>query len=185
GVVDVDDCVNAALYLAKEGRVDGEKLIIRGGSAGGYTTLCALSFRDCFKAGASYYCISDLEVLEQDGHKFESRYSHRLVAPYPERKDIYKARSPIHFTESLSCPLILFQGLEDRVVPPNQAEMMFNAVKAKGIAVAYVPFADEQHGFRKAENIKRALDAELYFYSKIFGFELAEKVEPIHIENLE
>jgi dipeptidyl aminopeptidase/acylaminoacyl peptidase len=184
GVVDVDDCVNGALFLARQGQVDRAKLIIRGGSAGGYTTLAALTFRDVFKAGASYYGISDLEALEEEGHKFESKYSHTLVAPYPERRDLYLQRSPIHYTDRLSCPIILFQGLEDKVVPPNQAEMMFDAVKAKGIPVAYVPFEGEQHGFRKAENIKRSLDAELYFYSRVFGFDLAEPVEPVHIENL-
>ncbi len=171
GIVDVDDCVNGARYLVERGEADGDRLIIRGGSAGGYTTLCALTFRDEFKAGASYYGISDLEALEEDGHKFEARYTHSLVGPYPERRDLYRERSPIHFTEKLSCPMILFQGLEDRVVPPNQAEMMFEAVRAKGLPVAYIPFEGEQHGFRKAENIKRALDGELYFYSKVFGFD--------------
>jgi dipeptidyl aminopeptidase/acylaminoacyl peptidase len=184
GVVDVDDCVNGARFLARQGMVDPARLIIRGGSAGGYTTLAALTFRDVFKAGASYYGISDLEALEKEGHKFESQYSHTLVAPYPRQRDLYHQRSPIHYTHQLSCPIILFQGLEDKVVPPNQAEMMFAAVKAKGIPVAYVPFEGEQHGFRKAENIKRSLDGELYFYSRVFGFDLAEPVEPVHIENL-
>jgi dipeptidyl aminopeptidase/acylaminoacyl peptidase len=184
GVVDVDDCVNGAKFLASQGLVDPDRLIIRGGSAGGYTTLAALTFRDVFKAGASYYGISDLEALEKEGHKFESQYSHTLVAPYPERRDLYIERSPIHYTDRLSCPIILFQGLEDKVVPPNQAEMMFAAVKAKGIPVAYVSFEGEQHGFRKAENIKRSLDGEMYFYSRVFGFDLAEAIEPVHIENL-
>ncbi len=176
GVVDVDDCVNGARYLVERGLADGDRLMIRGGSAGGYTTLAALTFRDEFKAGASYYGISDLEALEQDCHKFESRYNTSLIGPYPARQDLYKARSPIHFTERLSCPIILFQGLEDKVVPPNQSEMMYEAVRAKGIPVAYVPFEGEQHGFRKAENIKKSLDGELYFYSKVFGFEA--DVEP-------
>jgi dipeptidyl aminopeptidase/acylaminoacyl peptidase len=184
GVVDVDDCVNGARYLVEKGEADGKRLIIRGGSAGGYTTLAALTFRDVFKAGASYYGISDIEMLEQDCHKFESRYNDSLVGPYPERKDLYWERSPIHYTERLSCPIILFQGLEDKVVPPNQAEMMYEAARKKGLPVAYVPFEGEQHGFRKAENIKRSLDGELYFYSRVFGFELAEPVEPIKIENL-
>jgi dipeptidyl aminopeptidase/acylaminoacyl peptidase len=183
-VVDVNDCVNGALYLVSRGEADGNRLIIRGGSAGGYTTLAALTFRDVFKAGASYFGISDLEMLEQDCHKFESRYNHSLVGPYPEREDLYKRRSPIHFTDRLSCPLILFQGLEDKVVPPNQAEVMFEAAKKKGLPVAYVAFEGEQHGFRKAENIKRTLDAELYFYSRVFGFELPDPVEPVKIENL-
>jgi len=184
GIVDVDDCVNGARFLVERGMVDGNRLAITGGSAGGYTTLCALTFRDLFKAGASHYGISDLEALARDTHKFESRYEESLVGPYPERRDLYQARSPIHFTERLSCPLIVFQGLEDKVVPPNQAEMMVTALRAKGLPVAYVPFAGEQHGFRRAENIKRALDAELYFYSRIFGFPLADPVEPVPIENL-
>jgi dipeptidyl aminopeptidase/acylaminoacyl peptidase len=184
GVVDVDDCVNGALYLVERGLADGNRLIIRGGSAGGYTTLAALTFRDVFKAGASYYGVSDLEALEQDCHKFESRYNTSLIGPYPEREELYKARSPIHFTDRLSCPIILFQGLEDKVVPPNQAEMMFDAARAKGLPVAYIPFEGEQHGFRQAKNIKRSLDGELYFYSKVFGFELADEVEPVEIENL-
>jgi dipeptidyl aminopeptidase/acylaminoacyl peptidase len=184
GVVDVNDCVNAASYLVSIGEVDPDRLIIRGGSAGGYTTLAALTFRNVFKAGASYYGISDLEALEADGHKFESRYNHSLVGPYPERKALYIERSPIHFTDRLSCPIILFQGLEDKVVPPNQAEMMVDALRKKGLPVAYIAFEGEQHGFRKAENIKRALDGELYFYSKVFGFDLAEPVEPVQIENL-
>jgi dipeptidyl aminopeptidase/acylaminoacyl peptidase len=184
GIVDVDDCVNAARHLVQRGLVDGQRLAIRGGSAGGYTTLAALTFRDVFKAGASHYGICDLEALAKDTHKFESRYLDRLIGPYPERQDLYRERSPIHFTDRLSCPLILFQGLEDEVVPPAQAEAMFEAVRRKGLPVAYVAFAGEQHGFRKAENIKRALDGELYFYSKIFGFDLAERVEPVPIANL-
>jgi dipeptidyl aminopeptidase/acylaminoacyl peptidase len=184
GIVDVDDCANGARYLVEQGRVDGERLAIRGSSAGGYTTLCALTFRNIFKAGASYYGISDLEALAKETHKFEARYLDRLVGPYPERQDIYRERSPIHFTDLLSCPLILFQGLEDEVVPPNQAEMMVAALQAKGLIVAYVPFEGEQHGFRRAETIKRALDSELYFYSRVFGFELVEAVEPIEIHNL-
>jgi dipeptidyl aminopeptidase/acylaminoacyl peptidase len=185
GVVDVDDCVNGARYLVERGEADPERLIIRGGSAGGYTTLAALTFRDVFKAGASYYGISDLEVLEQDCHKFESRYNTSLIGPYPERKDLYRERSPIHFTDRLSCPIILFQGLEDKVVPPNQAEMMYEAVRSKGLPVAYVPFEGEQHGFRKAENIKRALDGELYFYSKVFGFDADVEPDPEVVERFE
>ncbi len=184
GIVDVDDCVNGARYLAAQDEVDGNRLAIRGGSAGGYTTLCALTFRDVFKAGASHYGISDLETLAKDTHKFESRYLDGLIGPYPEHRDLYIARSPIHFTERLHCAMILFQGLEDKVVPPNQAEKMVEAVRAKKLLVAYLTFEGEQHGFRKAENIKRVLEAELYFYSKVFGFELAEPVEPVHIENL-
>ena len=184
GIVDVDDCVNGARYLVERRAVDGNRLAIRGGSAGGYTTLCALTFRDAFKAGASHYGISDLEALAKDTHKFESRYLDGLIGPYPERRDLYVERSPIHFTDRLACPMILFQGLEDKVVPPKQAEEMFEAVRAKGLPVAYLTFEGEQHGFRKAENIKRVLEAELYFYSKVFGFELADPVEPIEIENI-
>jgi dipeptidyl aminopeptidase/acylaminoacyl peptidase len=183
-VVDVDDCTNGARYLAQSGKVDGDRLIIRGGSAGGYTTLCALTFHDIFKAGASYYGIGDLEALAKETHKFESRYPDNLIGPYPEQRELYRQRSPIHFTDRLSCPVIFFQGLEDQVVPPNQAEMMVEALRKKGVPVAYLPFEGEQHGFRRAENIKRSLDAELYFYSRIFGFDLAESVEPVEIENL-
>ncbi|HEY7559675.1 MAG TPA: S9 family peptidase [Candidatus Binatia bacterium] len=184
GIVDVDDCVNGARYLVEIGEVDSDRLAIRGGSAGGYTTLSALTFRNAFKAGASLYGISDLEALAQDTHKFESRYLDRLIGPYPERRDLYIERSPIHFTDRLNCPMILFQGLEDKVVPPNQAEKMVEAMRAKKLPVAYLTFEGEQHGFRKAENIERVLEAELYFYSKVFGFELAESVEPVKIENI-
>jgi dipeptidyl aminopeptidase/acylaminoacyl peptidase len=184
GIVDVDDCVNGAKFLASRGDADANRSMIDGGSAGGYTTLCALTFRDYFKAGASYFGVSDLEALELDTHKFESRYSDGLVGPYPERRDLYVERSPINFTDRLSCPVIFFQGLEDKVVPPNQAEMMVDALRKKGLPVAYVAFEGEQHGFRRAENIKRSLDGELYFYAKVFGFELADRVEPVQIENL-
>ena len=171
GVADVEDCALGAKFLADRGRVDGERLAITGGSAGGYTVLCALTFRDEFKAGASHYGISNLEALARDTHKFEARYLDRLVAPYPEGKNIYEERSPIHHAQGLSCPVVFFQGLEDRVVPPDQAEAMFEILKQKGVPAAYVPFAGEQHGFRKAENIRRALEGELYFYAKIFGFD--------------
>ena len=184
GIVDVQDCLNGAKHLVRQGLADGDRLAIRGGSAGGYTTLCALTFYDTFSAGASYFGVSDLEALALETHKFESRYLDSMIGPYPEAKSQYKERSPIHFTNQINCPLILFQGLEDKVVPPNQAEKMFEAVKAKGIPIAYVAFPGEQHGFRSAENIKRTLDGELYFYGKIFGFELANPVKPIEIENL-
>jgi acetyl esterase/lipase len=185
GVVDVDDCCNGALYLVEKGLADPNRLAIRGGSAGGYTTLACLAFRnDVFKAGASHYGLSELEVFVTDTHKFESRYLYSLVGPYPERKDLYFERSPINFTKNLACPLILFQGDEDKVVPPSQSLMMFEAVRAKGLPVAYLVFKGEQHGFRKAENIKRSLEAELYFYSRIFGFNLAESIEPVEIQNL-
>ena len=184
GIVDVDDCVNGARYLAEGGYVDANRLAIRGGSAGGYTTLSALTFRDIFKAGASYYGISDLEAMTRDTHKFESRYLDSLIGPYPEEQDRYRERSPIHFTDRLSCPLILFQGLEDEVVPPNQAEMMVEALRTKGLPVAYVPFEGEQHGFRRSENIQRSLEAELYFYAQVFGFVPADPIDPVTIENL-
>jgi dipeptidyl aminopeptidase/acylaminoacyl peptidase len=184
GIVDVDDCANGAKYLAEQGKVDGDRLVIDGGSAGGYTTLCALTFRDVFKAGASYYGVSDLEALATDTHKFESRYLDSLIGPYPERKDLYVERSPIHATQFLNCPVIFFQGDEDKIVPPNQAEMMVNALREKGLPVAYVLYAGEQHGFRKAENIKRTLDGEFYFYARVFGFAMADEVEPVAIENL-
>ena len=184
GVVDVNDCVNGARYLVGEGKVDNNRLMITGGSAGGYTTLCALTFRDAFKAGASHYGVSDAEALAKETHKFESRYLDGLFGPYPERRDIYYLRSPINFTDRLSCPVIFFQGLEDKVVPPNQAEVMVRTLRVKGVPVAYVAFEGEQHGFRQAQNIKRALDAELYFYSRVFGFELAEAVESVEIHNL-
>ena len=184
GIVDVDDCANGARYLVGQGEADGDRLMITGGSAGGYTTLCALTFRDTFSAGASHYGVSDAEALAKETHKFESRYLDGFMGPYPEKREIYVARSPINFTDRLSCPVIFFQGLEDKVVPPNQAETMVEALRAKGIPVAYLPFAGEQHGFRQSQNIKRALDGELYFYSRVFGFELAEPVEPVAIDNL-
>ena len=184
GLVDVDDCVNGARYLVEEGRADGNRLAIRGGSAGGYTTLSALTFCDVFKAGASYYGISDLEAMTRDTHKFESRYLDSLIGAYPAERDRYLKRSPIHATDQLSCPLILFQGLEDKVVPPNQAEMMVEALRLKGLPVAYVPFEGEQHGFRRSENIRRSLEAELYFYGQVFGFAPADAVEPVAIDNL-
>jgi dipeptidyl aminopeptidase/acylaminoacyl peptidase len=158
--------------------------MITGGSAGGYTTLCALTFRTEFKAGASHYGVSDVEALAKDTHKFESRYLDGMIGPYPEARELYLRRSPINFTERLSCPVIFFQGLEDKVVPPSQAEAMVEALKAKHLPVAYIAFAGEQHGFRQAKNIKRALDGEIYFYSRVFGFDLADEVEPVVIENL-
>jgi Dipeptidyl aminopeptidases/acylaminoacyl-peptidases len=184
GVVDVADCINGARHLVEQGEVDGARLAIRGGSAGGYTTLCALTFQDIFKAGASYYGVSDLEALAQDTHKFEARYLDRLIGPYPARIDLYRARSPIHYTEHLSCPVIFFQGREDKVVPPNQAEAMVSALRAKGLPVAYLAFDGEQHGLRQAQNIKRALDAELYFYGCVFGFKPADPLDPVEIANL-
>jgi dipeptidyl aminopeptidase/acylaminoacyl peptidase len=184
GVVDVDDCIAAAEHLVDTGRADAERLAIRGGSAGGYTTLCALTFRDTFSAGASLYGVADLEALARDTHKFESRYLDGLVGPYPADRDRYVERSPIHHTDRLECPVIIFQGLEDAIVPPSQAELMVDALRRKGLPFAYLAFEGEQHGFRQAANIKRVVEAELYFYSQIFRFELAEPIEPVSIENL-
>jgi dipeptidyl aminopeptidase/acylaminoacyl peptidase len=184
GIVDVDDSINGARYLAERGLVDGNRLAITGGSAGGYTTLAVLTFRDAFKAGASHYGVGDLEALARDTHKFESRYLDGLIGPYPERRDLYVERSPIHHVDQLNSPAIFFQGLEDEIVPPNQAETMVEALRRKGVPVAYLPFEGEQHGFRRSENIKRSLEAELYFYSRVFGFDLADPIEPVEIENL-
>ncbi|HUK83254.1 MAG TPA: S9 family peptidase [Verrucomicrobiae bacterium] len=183
GIVDVDDCCNAARYLVERGDVDGARLIIRGGSAGGFTTLAALTFRDVFKAGASYFGISDL-AASNDTHKFESRYNCSLIAPWPEGREVYRTRSPLFALDRLNCPIIFFQGLEDKVVLPNQSEMMVEAMRKKGLPVAYLAFEGEQHGFRRAETIKRTLEAELYFYSRVFGFPIADRVEPVRIENL-
>jgi dipeptidyl aminopeptidase/acylaminoacyl peptidase len=180
GIADVEDCIAGAQFLVQQKLVDGERLIIRGSSAGGYTTLCALTFHKVFKAGASYYGISDVAALAQDTHKFESRYEARLIGGRSEA--LYRARSPIHHAEQLSCPVIFFQGLEDKVVLPNQSERMANILKARGIPTAYVPFEGEQHGFRQAANIQRALEAELYFYAKVFGFALADEIEPVQME---
>lgn len=184
GVVDVDDCVNAALHLARSGKADPNRLAIHGGSAGGYTTLAALAFRKVFKAGASYYGVSDMEALAKDTHKFEARYLDSMIGPYPEARDVYIARSPIHFAHQLDCALIFFQGADDKVVPPDQSRRMYEAVRAKGLPVAYIEYPGEQHGFRQAANIKRTQDGELYFYSKVFGFTLADPVEPVPIENI-
>jgi dipeptidyl aminopeptidase/acylaminoacyl peptidase len=183
GVVDVADAANAARYLADQGKAGRTKLIIRGGSAGGYTTLACLTFSDVFRCGASSYGISDLALMAKDTHKFESRYLDQLVGPYPKEEDRYRERSPIFHLEKFVRPVILLQGLEDKIVPPNQAELILESLKKRGVPVAYVPFAGEQHGFRKAENIIRAHEAELYFYSRILGFEPADKIEPVEIFN--
>ncbi|MDG1818968.1 MAG: prolyl oligopeptidase family serine peptidase [Porticoccaceae bacterium] len=173
GIADVQDSQSAIAYLTAENKIDPERCIIRGGSAGGYTVLSALTFTDTFKAGASLYGIGDLETLATDTHKFESRYMDSLIGPYPERKDIYLARSPIHHAEGLNCPVIFLQGLEDKVVPPNQAEMMVKLLEDKGIKVGHITFPDEGHGFRKAANIIRAMESELDFYTDVF--DLANK----------
>lgn len=185
GIVDVDDCVAAAQWLAAEGRVDGDRMVIRGGSAGGYTTLAALAFRDVFAAGASHYGVADAEALAADTHKFESRYLDGLIGPYPEARDVYVERSPIHHTDRLDRPMILFQGLEDKVVPPEQSEMMAEALRTKGVPFAYVAFEGEQHGFRKSETIVRVAEAELFFYGRVLGFGPGDEIEPVKIENEE
>lgn len=183
GIVDVDDCVNAARWLADRGEVDGDRMVIQGGSAGGYTTLAALAFRDVFAAGASHFGVADATALARDTHKFESRYLDGLIGPWPEAEATYIERSPIHHTDRLDCPLILFQGLEDRVVPPDQAETMAAALRTKGIPFAYLAFEGEQHGFRKAETIVRVAEAALWFYGQVLGFEPADDIEPVIIEN--
>ena len=179
GIVDVEDAVAAARHLAEAGLVDGEQLAIRGGSAGGYTTLAALCFHEAFKAGASHYGVADLSALAADTHKFESRYLDGLVGPWPEARATYEARSPINRTDGFSAPLIVLQGSEDEVVPPNQAEMIVAALAEKGIPHAYVLFEGEQHGFRQAASIVRALEAELWFYGRVFGFQPADPIEPV------
>lgn len=184
GITDVDDCANGARYLVERGLADGDRLVIRGGSAGGYTTLRAITTRDVFKAAASHFGVSDAEALAKETHKFESRYLDNLIGPYPASRDIYVERSPIYMADRVRAALILFQGLEDKVVPPNQSEMMYDTVRAQGVPVAYVTFEGEGHGFRQAQNIKRSMEAELYFYGRVFGFEPAGDIEPVDIDNL-
>ena len=171
GIADVQDTQHAVGYLSEQQMVDPQRCLIRGGSAGGYTVLSALTFTDSFQAGASLYGIGDLETLAKDTHKFESRYMDSLIGPYPERRDIYLERSPIHHAGGLNCPVIFLQGLEDKVVPPNQAEMMVKLLQDKGIKVAHITFSDEGHGFRKADNIIRAMESELQFYQEVFNLQ--------------
>ncbi len=184
GVVDVNDCVDCVNALVERGLADKNSLAIRGGSAGGYTVLCALAFHKVFKAGASHYGVGDLETLATDTHKFESRYLDSLIGPYPEQKGLYQQRSPINHLDQLNCPVIFFQGMQDKVVPPNQAQAMVEALDKKKITHAYVTFEEEGHGFRQAANQRRAIEAELYFYSRVFGFELADEIEPVEIKHL-
>ncbi len=185
GIVDVDDCISGAMWLAEQGRIDGARMVIKGGSAGGYTTLAALTFREVFRAGVSSYGIGDLEAMTRDTHKFESRYLDTLVGPWPEDKATYDERSPIHHVERLNCAMLLLQGLDDKVVPPAQAETMAEAVRAKGLPVALLMFEGEGHGFRKEETIHRVLQAELSFHSQVLGFPHPEGVSPLNIENLD
>jgi dipeptidyl aminopeptidase/acylaminoacyl peptidase len=183
GVVDVADCVAAARYLAERGEVDPARMAIRGGSAGGYATLAALTFYDVFAAGANYFGVADLEALARETHKFESRYLDTLVGPYPERRDLYVERSPVHHANRISCPLITFQGLEDEVVPPAQSEAIVQALRDGGRPCAYITYDGEQHGFRRAENIQHSLETELSFYGQIFGFDPADPIETVRLEN--
>jgi len=184
GIIDVDDCTNGALYCVKQGLADPSRLTVSGGSAGGFTTLASLAFRDVFKAGADFFGVSDLERLALDTHKFEARYLDGLVGPYPEQRDTYLKRSPIYHIEKITQPIIIFQGDKDTVVPPSQSEMMFKTLVASHIPTAYLLFKGEGHGFEKAENIQRSLEAQLYFFSKILKFPLSEKIEAVPIENL-
>ena len=181
GVVDVDDCINAARSLVAAGAVDPARIAVQGGSAGGYTTLAALAFRDFFSAGVSYFGIGDLTGFDLETHKFESRYAERLVGPWPESRELWLERSPILHVERINAPMLILQGLDDKVVPPNQAEQIVEALRAKGIPYAYLPFAGEGHGFRKAENIRRSYEAELSFYGQVFGFEPADPIEPLQL----
>jgi dipeptidyl aminopeptidase/acylaminoacyl peptidase len=185
GVVDLQDCVNAARYLVEQGEADPDRLLVTGGSAGGYTTICALTFTDVFAAGATYFGISDLEQFGGgETHKFELEYEHTLIGPYPETAELYKARSPIHFVDRMSMPMLVLQGEDDRIVPPSQAELIVDALRERGIPHAYLLFEGEGHGFRKAENIAAALEAELSFYAQVLGFEPGDDVPRLEIEHL-
>jgi dipeptidyl aminopeptidase/acylaminoacyl peptidase len=184
GVVDVDDCVSGAAWLAGEGLIDDRRMAIRGGSASGYTTLCAITFRAAFRAGVSYFGIGDLETFDKITHKFESKYTQRLIGPYPERRDLYVARSPLNFVDRITCPALILQGLDDRIVPPAQAEQIVASLRDRGLPHAYLAFEGEDHGFRQAANIIRSFEAELSFYAQIFGFTPADEIEPIEIVNL-
>lgn len=184
GIVDVEDCIEAAKYLVARGLADEKLLLIRGGSAGGYTTLCALTFHDVFAAGMSRYGVADLECLASDSHKFEARYLDSVVGSYPQEKELYKNRSPIHATNQLSCPILLLQGEDDKVVPPNQAEMMVKALKEKKLPYAYQLYQGEGHGFRKAKTIVNALNSELSFYRQVLKIESDEIIEHLLIQNL-
>jgi dipeptidyl aminopeptidase/acylaminoacyl peptidase len=184
GVVDVDDCTNAALSLAQRGLVDSERMAIRGGSAGGYTTLAALCFKDVFAAGTSFYGLGDLEGFAAVTHKFESQYDRYLLGPYPEEAARYRERSPNNHADRISCPVLVMQGADDKVVPPSQAEGIVAALKQNGLPHAYILFEGEGHGFRQARNQRCALEAELSFYAQVFGFELADGFEPLEITGL-
>tara|TARA_Y100001970_G_C14233915_1_gene860616 strand:- start:1450 stop:3405 length:1956 start_codon:yes stop_codon:yes gene_type:complete len=183
GVYDAEDCIAAVKYLSGKKLIDPKKVVIKGGSAGGYTTINALTFYDDFAAGATYYGIADLSIFINDTHKFESRYLESLIGKYPQDKQKYYDRSAINFTEKLSAPMIILQGSEDKIVPVSQAEIMAEALKKKQIPHALIIFEGEQHGFRKAQNIKSSLESELYFYSKVLGFNLNENISSVKIQN--
>jgi dipeptidyl aminopeptidase/acylaminoacyl peptidase len=186
GVVDLQDCVNAARYLVEQGEADPERLLITGGSAGGYTAICALTFTDVFAAGTTYFGVADLEQFTGgETHKFELKYEHTLVGPYPERADLYRERSPIHFTDRIQTPMLVLQGADDRIVPPSQAELIVGALRKRGIPHAYLLYEGEGHGFRKAENIIGSLEAELSFYAQVLGFEPAGSIPKLGIDNLD
>jgi dipeptidyl aminopeptidase/acylaminoacyl peptidase len=186
GIVDLQDCVNASHYLVERGDADPERLLITGGSAGGYTTICALTFTDVFAAGTTYFGVADLEQFTGgETHKFELKYEHTLIGPYPERADLYRERSPIHFTDRLATPMLVLQGTDDRIVPPSQAELIVGALRERGIPHAYLLYEGEGHGFRKAENIVGSLEAELSFYAQVLGFEPAGSIPKLEIVNLD
>jgi dipeptidyl aminopeptidase/acylaminoacyl peptidase len=185
GLADIDDCIAGATFLVQRGLVDSRRLCIRGGSAGGYTALAALTFHDVFAAGAVYYGISDLSALARDTHKFESRYLDSLVGPYATARERYLERSPLVHANRLKRPVVFFHGLEDKVTPPNQATVIVDSLRQRGVPVAYVEFAGEGHGFRQAETLRRSLEGELYFYSQVFEFEPADRLDPLPIENLQ
>ncbi|MEA2518981.1 MAG: hypothetical protein QOF49_1061, partial [Chloroflexota bacterium] len=184
GVVDLADCVAGATWMAAEGLVAGDQLAIRGGSASGYTTLCAVTFSDAFSAGVSYFGIGDLETFATETHKFESRYLDRLIGPYPERKQLYHDRSPLNFADRISCPVLILQGADDRIVPPAQAEQIVDVLWERQLPHAYILYPGEDHGFRSAANIIRSFEAELSFYGQVFRFEPADAIEPVEIEFL-
>ncbi len=185
GIVDVDDAVNAAKALAEAGEVDGDRMAITGGSAGGWTVLCAAAFHpEVFAAGADYFGVSDLTGFVDSTHKFESRYNDWLVGPWPEAADLWRERSPVNFADRIRAPIIILQGLEDAVVPPQQSEVVVAALRANRVPFAYLAFAGEQHGFRKAETLRRAIEAELSFYAQVLGFEPAGDIEPVAIERV-
>jgi dipeptidyl aminopeptidase/acylaminoacyl peptidase len=186
GVVDLRDCVNAARHLVEQGDADSARLLITGGSAGGYTTICALTFTDVFAAGTTYFGVADLEQFgDGETHKFELRYEHTLVGPYPERADLYRERSPIHFTDRITTPMLVLQGADDRIVPPAQAELIVGALRERGVPHAYLLYEGEGHGFRRAENIAGSLEAELSFYAQVLGFEPAGSIPKLDIVNLD